>query len=338
MDLDDPSSQGLAPYLADRNQGLAPYLAPISRTSFLDSLPEGPLNVTPPRSLRSSLDRWNVSKILSAHYHDERTGNLYPPSFPPPIGEKRNSRAPVRLAWNSFEEAQHAMGWGAVQTFIPRAYTHRGRLWYRSNLLYFLMQPSIEMAKHVRAVRRELGLESGASSSKASTFGCVAMHIRRGDKKKDHISDQQYQKMMKQNPKEMAPDSIPLAKYVEAAKEIARANFNPRSRLRILIVTEDETAIRELTSTYPEIEWLYTTGHPRQSDDSKIANRINRGLTTGHTEMMVALINLFLSTYDCDAFVGTFSSNWSRLMYEMMTARRKGIPPPHRSLDSAWYP
>ena len=94
--------------------------------------------------------------------------------------------------------------------------------------------------------------------------------------------------MVEQDMEMIAPDSIPLKAYVEAAREIAVAHFNPRSQLRVLIVTEDANVIRELTQNYPDIKWLYTTGHRRQHDDSKIADRISSGLTSGHTEMMVA--------------------------------------------------
>jgi len=327
IDLDDLDNQGLGPYLSGRGHGLAPYLAPISRAPFHRSLPRGPFNVTPPRSVRSSLVRWNVSRLLQRHFTSDN-------DEPSNVDADRD---PVRLAWDSFREAQSQMGWGALQTFLPRQFTHRGRLWYRSNLLHFLIQPSIEVAAHVRSVRRELGLENVLSNA-SSSFGCVAMHVRRGDKRKDHISQQRYEEMTEQSPKKIAMDSIPLKMYVDAAKEIALANFNPRSRLRVLLVTEDRNVLNELTQNYPEIIWLFTMGHQRQEDDSKIADRIASGITSGHAEMMIALINLFISVHDCDAFVGTFSSNWSRLMFELMTARRNGVAPPHRSLDKAWYP
>ena len=331
VDLDEPSNQALGPYLIGQGHGLNPYLAPLSRVHFHRSLAPGPLNVTPPRSVRFSLPRWNVSALLQQHYNEERRGIFS--SF-----RAGTDRSAVRLAWDSFREAQYDMGWGALQTFLPRKYSHRGRLWYRSNLLHFLIQPSLEVAEHVKYVRRELGLEKVHGEDEvAESYGCIAMHIRRGDKKKDHISQERYQEMVEQDMEMIAPDSIPLKAYVEAAREIAVAHFNPRSQLRVLIVTEDANVIRELTQNYPDIKWLYTTGHRRQHDDSKIADRISSGLTSGHTEMMVAMINLFISVHDCDAFVGTFSSNWSRLMFELMTAQRQS-PPPHKSLDKAWYP
>ena len=61
------------------------------------------------------------------------------------------------------------------------------------------------------------------------------------------------------------------------------------------------------------------------------------GLTTGDQEMMIALRNLYMSVYYCQAFVGTFTSNWSRLTYELMYAYM-GREPPAMSLDSEWYP
>ena len=102
-------------------------------------------------------------------------------------------------------------------------------------------------------------------------------------------------------------------------------------------MTEDAGIVEE-TTRFPDVQWYYTKDHWRQSVPMKIQHAIEAGLTTGHGEMMLALRNLYLSVYECDAFVGTFTSDWSRLTYELMLARM-GTAPPAVSVDgSDWYP
>ena len=102
-------------------------------------------------------------------------------------------------------------------------------------------------------------------------------------------------------------------------------------------MTESQSVIDE-TKTFPDIVWYYTTDHKRQiKKNIKISDEIKNGNSNGEIEMMIGLRNLFLSVVEGNAFVGSFSSNWSRLVSEMMYAYN-GIVPPHKSMDLDWYP
>jgi len=117
----------------------------------------------------------------------------------------------------------------------------------------------------------------------------------------------------------------------------ASLHFDQNEPLRILIMTESQSVIDE-TKTFPDIVWYYTTDHKRQINKSiKISDEIKNGNSNGEIEMMIGLRNLFLSVVEGNAFVGSFSSNWSRLVFEMMYAYN-GIVPPHKSMDLDWYP
>jgi len=102
-------------------------------------------------------------------------------------------------------------------------------------------------------------------------------------------------------------------------------------------MTEDQTVIDE-TALYKDIQWYYTQDHERQTIPIKISSAIKSGKLNGDNEMMLALKNLFLSAIEGDAFIGTFSSNWSRLVFEMMIGQNGGQIPPYKSMDMAWYP
>ena len=242
------------------------------------------------------------------------------------VEKATNKLRTVRLAWYSFREAQLKHGWGSVQKWLPKKYQHRGSLWYKSQLLWWLIQPSLRVSNQVRKLQQEMKLD--ILDSKHDKI--IVMHVRRGDKALDPIIQQQQQQPANNF-------QIPLFKYVEAARELKAIHFSTRSPLRILLMTEDASVIRE-TYLYQDVIWYYTTGHARQTKPIKISEAIREGHMNGDDEMMHSLSNLFLSVVEGDAFVGSFSSNWSRLVFELMIGKNRGVVVPHKSMDLAWYP
>ena len=237
---------------------------------------------------------------------------------------QRNGEKSVRAAWYSFRLAQLINGWGSIQKFVPKKYQHRGLLWFKSQMVHWLIQPSIRVSNAVRELQIKMGLNRLSSNAKI-----VVMHVRRGDKANDPI--------IKQQNNGGGAFHILLAKYVDSARKIHSLHFDQNEPLRILIMTESQSVIDE-TKTFPDIVWYYTTDHKRQiKKNIKISDEIKNGNSNGEIEMMIGLRNLFLSVVEGNAFVGSFSSNWSRLVFEMMYAYN-GIVPPHKSMDLDWYP
>ena len=250
-----------------------------------------------------TLNVWNIDRVMK---------------------HQRNGEKSVRAAWYSFRLAQLINGWGSIQKFVPKKYQHRGLLWFKSQMVHWLIQPSVRVSNAVRELQIKMGLNQLSSNAKI-----VVMHVRRGDKANDPI--------IKQQNNGGGGFHILLTKYVNSARKIHSLHFDQNEPLRILIMTESQSVIDE-TKTFPDIVWYYTTDHKRQiKKNIKISDEIKNGNSNGEIEMMIGLRNLFLSVVEGNAFVGSFSSNWSRLVFEMMYAYN-GIVPPHKSMDLDWYP
>ena len=126
--------------------------------------------------------------------------------------------------------------------------------------------------------------------------------------------------------------------FIAAARRMKAIHGDIRD---IFVSTEDASVIAELERDYSnEFRFLYTTDHkrhdPAKEEQSIRKNLINgEGINSGMSESSIAYRNLFLAA-DCDFFIGTFSSNWSRLVFELMVANR-GYVPVHESLDEPWF-
>jgi hypothetical protein len=301
VDLELPKSISLKTYFHPPtpcgSTKLECYLAPINRCEKNND------DIMKVRKSFENLNVWNIDHVMK---------------------NKRSGEKAVRAAWYSFRQAQLINGWGSIQEYVPKKYQHRGLLWYKSQMIHWLIQPSIRVSNAVRKLQNKMGLNQLPSNAKI-----VVMHVRRGDKANDPIIQRQ----------KNGGDSfyIPLSKYINSARKIHSLHFDTNEPLRILIMTESQSVIDE-TKTFPDIIWYYTTDHKRQIQGNvKITDEIENGNSNGDIEMMIGLRNLFLSVVEGNAFVGSFSSNWSRLVFEMMYAYH-GVIPPHESVDLNWYP
>ena len=264
-----------------------------------------PLSQCSPVTGDAELPRWELTEIFR-HNHD---------------APSKSPRAVV-TAWRSFQIVQQTFGWDAIQYFSPESFSHKGLFWLKSNILSFILQPSPKMVNKVEKTAKMIGIHTLKQHEKV-----IAMHVRRGDKLTDPIM------------KQKNIDSFPtLKRYVNEARQLHRAYFDIRGRINILIMTEDSTIIEEIEKNkeYADIRWFYTTDHPRRKEAIKIQHAIKQGLTTGDIELSLALRNLFIASKYCHGFVGTFSSNWSRLVFELMSVKNNNHPVPHASLDLEW--
>eukprot|EP00736_Rhodelphis_marinus_P007415 Rmarinus@m.7320 len=201
--------------------------------------------------------------------------------------------------------------WGAdvprlqpLQRLVPKEVQARGIFWYSSELTYFLLQPRQWVLDHVKWVRE---------NALTGTFEhpILGMHVRHGDKWKE------------------AP-LINTARFLAKAVQF-RHQFGVN---RIFISTEDGSVIRELEALRDihGFELVYTNNYPRPNIN--IQEGLLNGKLDGEAEALNALANLYIMMH-CDYFIGTFSSNWSRLVLRMMYAHY-GFLPPHSSLDR-WH-
>eukprot|EP00924_Labyrinthula_sp_SR-Ha-C_P007121 snap_masked-scaffold_8-processed-gene-9.31-mRNA-1 protein AED:1.00 eAED:1.00 QI:0/0/0/0/1/1/3/0/376 len=222
----------------------------------------------------------------------------------------------------SLSQQQQAARNGGIwnlQWFIPEKYVHNGALWFRSHLLHYYLQPSVNFLKRIEAVVDSIGLDLNKQ--------CLAMHIRRGDKLSDiNMKDSEF------------PG---LNEYIQAANEIKR--LHAPDLKQVFVSTEDQRALDELKSLAQNNFKVFYTQNKRQNLSNffgrpeeviSIKDRIKRGLDDGYEQLDIAFLNLFIAR-DCNYFIGTLSSNWGRLVLELMTARN-GKKPIYRSLDHDW--
>ena len=188
---------------------------------------------------------------------------------------------------------------------VPRRVRHRGLLWWRAQLAQYLLRPNAYVRRLVQRERDALGWSEHAER-------VVGVHVRHGDKKTESAV-------------------VPMEQYLDAALEIARGRRGPgkeAARHVIYVSTDDPEALAEarrwqaLPQNARAVTVLAREGEGRgvstATDQVVEMHKVN---VTRYGEE--AVLNLLLLA-DCRAFVGTFSSNFGRLAFELAFARRKG--------------
>mmetsp|Transcript_47259 Transcript_47259/g.94734 ORF Transcript_47259/g.94734 Transcript_47259/m.94734 type:complete len:141 (+) Transcript_47259:629-1051(+) len=125
----------------------------------------------------------------------------------------------------------------------------------------------------------------------------------------------------------------PLASYLEMAK-----NFSTTTGItNALVATEDAGVVSELQAEAERAGIaFYFTDNPRPSLRISIPQGIRLGILSAAVENEVSLVNLVLLR-DAEAFIGTFSSGYSKRVLELQAGRQRGSPL-HVSLDHLWSP
>ena len=132
----------------------------------------------------------------------------------------------------------------------------------------------------------------------------VAMHVRHGDK---------------------ATETKNATFGLSAYLDVMRARL-PHVR-NVWLMTEDDAVIEE-TRRHPDMSFFFTnTSRTNQAEWGQSERR------TDETSFN-SLVNLYLAA-DADAFIGTLSSNWGRLVV-MLGWGKYGRPPPCFSLHGTW--
>jgi hypothetical protein len=95
----------------------------------------------------------------------------------------------------------------------------------------------------------------------------------------------------------------------------------------VWLMTEDE-AVVNATRQYPQYVWLFTTAkRDNRGEFFRIAEEVD-SITRN------SLVNLFIAA-EADAFIGTLSSTWGRLVVLLAWGLR-GRPPSCSSLHGSW--
>lgn len=195
--------------------------------------------------------------------------------------------------------------------WVPPEFAQRGALWWRSQLVKYFFKPNAVTRQALSAKAEALGLDETWGSDDRENV--VGVHVRHGDKKTESAI-------------------IPIEDYLEAAKVLmpivgARA---------ILLSSDDGNNVRtaQRWARDNEVRVLVDAKETRGvSSATDLANAYHNINTTAFAlEAISSLWNLGM----CSSFVGTFSSNFGRLAYELAYARTHGRAAPV-SMDVFWH-
>jgi hypothetical protein len=175
--------------------------------------------------------------------------------------------------------------------------------WWRAQSVAYIVRPNTRTLAEIAVRKRRV------FAGQSIPPGTISVHVRHGDKWMESS---------------MIKDEVYLARAQElmGMGERGRADSNPRRRL--FLSTEDPATVKFFSG---QPDWLVQyTKVPRKPEAAKntLAYVAEIG---GYEEMLNSLVNLDLAL-ECDAFVGTLSSNWCRLIDELRaTVRCKAHAP-----------
>lgn len=202
-------------------------------------------------------------------------------------------------------------------TFVPPDVPkQRNRmLWYRSVLLAYILRPTSSTESAVAEKWRAL---FGAKTIAANSGSVVAVHIRRTDGTQTGVT------------------RLDLTHFVRTAQYLIQG-----LPVKDLLIVTDEFSVVEMIRALPEAMNLSITSLGedfRQNTDSR--NKIlsyNDGTRDPKHDYFSAVLDILLAA-KCDYFVGQLSSNFSRLILELLFARlgEKALLN-SVSLDQDWF-
>uniref|UniRef100_A0A061RIG9 Alpha-( )-fucosyltransferase n=2 Tax=Tetraselmis sp. GSL018 TaxID=582737 RepID=A0A061RIG9_9CHLO len=200
---------------------------------------------------------------------------------------------------------------------VPAPYESRGRFWWRSNLMKYLVQTNVQFRQSLdlESLRAKIGL------SKRS----IGVHVRRGDS--CFLARAGYCKTFR--------DYIP-------AIETAAWRYNIS---RVFIATDSPSVITELEQNpvdglefvhLPMNRGSFDVQKPSQGSGWKMSveKRVQRGELSGHSVVLSAVRDILLLA-ESDVLIGTGSASFFKLALLLSAAGKKRMPP-YISLDSPY--
>jgi len=214
----------------------------------------------------------------------------------------------------------------------------RGTLMYQAEALSYVFDPNRRAQAVIRAAFRDSihhAVEKNSNfempeRDSGHPFGkCVAVHVRRSGCIRDIDSHE--------NPDRKEGLCVSPKKYIEKANDFAR-----KYNLQSIVLITDDLKVTAQCSSNTEFPCFYTTSTIRLLHD--VENDVNENLPTfrkllwkdsGKDRAVSAALATVIeleAARTCDAFVGQFSSGFSRMAY-MLVSARMATPAPYRSLD-----
>merc|ERR1719198_675125 len=159
-------------------------------------------------------------------------------------------------------------------------------------LLSYILRPLDLITEEIEIERKKMALKS------QDTGEAVAIHIRRTDGNMTAVK------------------KLPISDFVTAAKEITKG-----SGINESVVVTDEFAVTKELNADKEMRFAFLGPEHRANTDA--TNKIftyRDGTRDPRYDYHSAVLDVFLAS-KCNYFVGQLSSNYARLIYEMIYIR-----------------
>ena len=173
--------------------------------------------------------------------------------------------------------------------------------WWRAQSAAYIVRPNAAARNEVAARRRRM------FGGERIRPGTISVHVRHGDKGAET---------------ELVEDGV----YLRVAQELRHAQGNltladtERLRQQIFLSTEDSQTVAAFNARVDwDVQSVSLMRAPSADHDMtplEQTREIMQTLMDPYEDMLNSLLNLDLAL-QCDAFVGTLSSNWCRLIDEL---------------------
>ena len=176
--------------------------------------------------------------------------------------------------------------------------------WWRAQSAAYIVRPNAATRNEIAARRRRM------FGGERIRPGTISVHVRHGDKGEET---------------ELVEDGV----YLRVAQELRHAQGNltladtERLRQQIFLSTEDPQTVATFDA---QPEWDVQSvslmrGAPADMTALEQTREIMHTMMDPYEDMLNSLLNLDLAL-QCDAYVGTLSSNWCRLIDELRSTVR----------------
>uniref|UniRef100_A0A7S3ZAW9 Alpha-(1,6)-fucosyltransferase N- and catalytic domain-containing protein n=1 Tax=Lotharella globosa TaxID=91324 RepID=A0A7S3ZAW9_9EUKA len=200
---------------------------------------------------------------------------------------------------------------------LPQEFIDNGLFFTVSHILKHIMRPNKKLAKMIQKAKYSMGWPND------TTTQVLSVHVRQGDA------------CIKSSANFKGRQCDGLAHYIPAIQLMADTYG-----FKYIFLATDTAAVRESTEEYPQFKWLFQKESRYSQKRSHvlkflpIEKALRYGVLDPFEEGAAYLVDVHLMASG-HAFVGKFTSNLDRVVYNLMGSKSDCLRP-FISLDSGW--
>eukprot|EP01068_Selenidium_serpulae_P002561 Selendium_serpulae@DN2544_c0_g1_i2.p1 len=229
---------------------------------------------------------------------------------------------------------------GEVVPLDPALMMRYPQAWFMGILLSWLMRPNAVTRRHIAHRRSEIGLDKFKSGPLDA-----AVHIRRTDKVtageaksyllREYLRVVTWRYFPERNyftPTDDSDDLVVTSRRLEEQGNTKKEK--PKRKLKIFVATDDPKVMQESRAYHSDFIFVFNNAGMLAASASHHVGRLTdiEGLRDAVVDAMIM--------GEAKVFVGTFSSQLSRVGFEIRSVRRADQVDPSEfafSLDQEWY-